>query len=63
MLCVIYPGLGLKTYLNTEFVVHVFVIELKITKAYVFVFEIWSVFEKYLQIQSNTHKQVKHCLT
>ena len=33
------------------------VIELKITKGCnVFVFEIWSVFEKYLQIQSNTHK-------
>ena len=46
-----------------------FVFELKITKGHVF--DIWSIFEKYLQIQSNTHKNynftkknvVKHCLT
>ena len=47
--------LYLKFYLNTEF--FVFVIELKITKGYVFVFDIWSIFEKYLQIQSNTHNK------
>ena len=40
------------TYLNTIF----FVFVLKITKGCIFVFDIWSVFEKYLQIQSNTHK-------
>ena len=33
----------------------VLVFELKITKGREFVFDIWSVFEKYLQIQSNTH--------
>ena len=32
------------------------VFELKITKGRIFVFDIWSVFEKYLQIQSNTLK-------
>ena len=45
-------------YWNTEFVVFIFVIELKITKAHVF--DIWSIFEKYLQIQSNTHKNDQH---
>ena len=44
-------------YLNVE--IWLFVIELKITKVYVFVFEIWSVFEKYLQIQSNKKKSNK----
>ena len=43
----------------------VFIIELKIRKGHVF--DIWSVFEKYLQIQQNTPKnyqqKVKHCLT
>ena len=33
-----------------------FVFELKITKGRVLVFDILSVLEKYLQIQSNTHK-------
>ena len=51
-------------YLNTE----CFVLELKIKKKStpVFVFDIWSVFENYLEIQSNTYKncqqKVKHCL-
>ena len=33
----------------------VFVTELKVAKGHVFVFKIVSVFEKYLQIQSNTY--------
>ena len=32
------------------------VFEVKITKGHIFVFDVWSVFEMYLQIQSNTHK-------
>ena len=34
----------------------VFAFELKITKVRVFGFVIWSVFEPYLQMQLNTHK-------
>ena len=49
------------------FVYKKIVFELKIIKGHVFVFDIWSVLEKYLQIQSNTHtdyqQKVKHCLT
>ena len=36
--------------------IFVCVFELKITKGHIFVFDIWSVFKKYLQIQSNIHK-------
>ena len=50
------PGLGSNRYLYTEIVCTLFVSELKITKVHKFVFDIWSIFEKYLQIQSNTHK-------
>ena len=35
-----------------------FLFELKITKGQVVVFDNWSVFEKYLQIQSNTYKKL-----
>ena len=50
-------GLASNTYLYLKTQFCVFVIELKISKghAFVIVFDIWSVFIKYLQIQSNTH--------
>ena len=35
-----------------------FLFEWKITKGQVVVFDNWSVFEKYLQIQSNTYKKL-----
>jgi len=42
------------------------VFELKITTMHAFVFDAWSVFDSYLQIQLNTYKKcqqkVKHCL-
>ena len=45
------PRAGFKYVFVYQILTSVFVFELKITKGCIFVFHIWSVFEKYLQIQ------------